>query len=218
MGNRYFGTELCITYAGLMCGQAYGRLFSTEPGTGSRLADLLRLRTIVVRNGFLPGGGSVTEAPPGWAIDEQTPYTTTLRSTTSPVYPEGRVSWAAPSLTIATDIAGGDTSEQIRYRGGGTVVLALIAWPGWRAEVDGQDIEVRPGPAGLIELTLPDLGREATVHLSFEPAGMRPGLVSYGLGVLLGAGFCVYYTLQQRRRLQATIAAASPGAAPKSDA
>jgi hypothetical protein len=144
-------------------------------------------------------------APPGWEIAETTAYAVTLRSTTVSPYPDGRVSWAAPSVKILDDRADGDRTERIRYTGGGTIMLAALAWPGWTAEVDGIDVPVTGGRAGLIELTLPDRGKESTIELHFVPDGLRPGIALYVLALLLGGGYCAFYEVERRRRREPAV-------------
>lgn len=204
MGNKKFSDELCLIYGGQVCPQAYDAMFKTDPLTGRPLAELFRLRTIVVQHGYLPTGDP-TVAPPGWQIVKTTEFATTLRATTGSPYPDGRVSWAAPSVKIIEDRADGDRTERIRYTGGGKIMLAALAWPGWTAQVDGVDVPVTGGRAGLIELTLPDRGRESTIELHFVPDGLRPGIALYVVALLLGGGYCAFYEVERRRRRRAPV-------------
>jgi hypothetical protein len=204
MGFKAYSDELCMGYLGQVCPQVYDKLFTPDPVTGASLAQLLGLRNVVIEHGYLRYGdpNDPKVAPAGWEIAKRTPYSVTLRSTTPSPYPAGRVSWAAAGVRIADDTALGETTERIRYTGGGPVVLAALAWPGWTATVDGVDVPVTAGRAGLIQLTLPDRGHESTVELRFVPAGLRPGIVLYGLALLIGGGYCVFHTVQRRRRLR----------------
>jgi hypothetical protein len=212
MGNRKFSDELCLTYAGQVCPAAYDQVFTTDPATGVTLAELFRLRTIVVQRNYLPAGDPLV-APPGWEIIETTTHAITMRTTAPVTYPDGRLSWAAPSLKIVEDRSDGDRTERIRYSGGGTVVLAALAWPGWTAQVDGVDVPVTAGRAGLIELTLPDRGHETTVELRFVPDGLRSGIVLYVLALLIGGGYCAYHVVEQRRRRRESAPVGDPATA-----
>jgi hypothetical protein len=200
MGNQKFGDALCMVYHGGVCPEAYERIFAVDPRTGRPLADLLRLRSVVVVNGYLQGNSSVNAPPPGWEISRRTDLTTTLRRGDSLPYPDGRVSWAEPSVTVTADHASGSLAERVRYTGGGTLMVAALAWPGWHATVDGKAVPVQQGPAGLIQVDLPQSNAESTVRLWFWPSGLRQGAELLTLGVLIGVGYCVVYSVQRRRR------------------
>ena len=197
MGNRAFAEALCMDHVGATCSGLYDRLFRPSADGAPVLADRLRLQTVVVLNGYLPGGTSVTTPPSGWQITDRTERTTTLRRVPPLPYPDGRLSWAGPTVAVRTDHASG-AEEEIRYRGGGRIGLAAIAWPGWRATVDGQEVPVHVGRAGLIEVDLPQRDAEAVLRLSFRPAGLDAGLALLGVGVLLGGGYSVYWSARRR--------------------
>ncbi|MDG6100853.1 hypothetical protein PQF33_01900 [Dactylosporangium aurantiacum] len=212
MGNRQFGAALCMEYEGSVCDEAYQRVFATDPATGVPLADLLRLRTVTLLNAQVPGTLKPTpellrdqpyafdlrQAPPGWQTADRGTYATVIRRTAELPHPDGRVSWTAPGLTVTADQAGPST-EEIRYRGGGRVIVAALAWPGWHASVDGHYLPVDRGPAGLIQVDLPERA-EGTLKLWFVPAGLRTGVELLAVGVLIGAGYCTYHTVRVRRR------------------
>ncbi len=201
MGNQAFSDALCLTYLGGTCPEGYEQLFATDPSTGRPLADLLGVRSVVVVNGYLPGHASVTSAPAGWQITKRSYLATTIHRTTPEAYPDGRVSWTAPTVRVTADRAN-RLGEDFTYTGGGRVILAALNWPGWHATVNGEDVLVRQGPAGLIELNLPPNTDPAQVHLWFWPTGMRPGAELALAGLVLGAGYCVWYSVSRRRRRQ----------------
>jgi hypothetical protein len=203
MGYRKFSQALCMHYDGGTCPQAYDLAFARNPETGQPLADLLRLRTVVVVNGFLPDGKSVTTPPEGWIISRKTALTTTVRRVSPLPQLGGRISWFAPTVAITSDQVVGAREERIRYLGGGTMLVATLAWPGYHATVNGQPVAVHEGPAGLVELQLPPHTNEATVRLWFRPARLRAGAALAGLGLALGGGYCLVYTLRLRRRFDA---------------
>jgi hypothetical protein len=197
MGFKKFSDRLCMNYYGGVCPDAYQSLFTVEGDTGRPLADLLRLNTIVVRNGYLRAGSTFPAA--GWEISRRTDLVTVARRTQPLPNPDGRVSWTAPSVAMNSDHVVGRVDEEFRYTGGGRVIVAALAWPGWRATVDGDPVPLRSGPAGLIELDLPQRDAESTLRLSFEPEGLRPGLGLAAAGIVLGAAYCVVYTVLRRR-------------------
>lgn len=213
MGNRDFGAALCMEYEGSVCDDAYRKVFATDPATGVPLADLLRLRTVTLLNAQVPGTLQPTPellrdqpyafnlalAPPGWQTADRGTYATVIRRTAALPHPEGRVSWTSPGLTVTADRAEPE-AEEIRYTGGGRVVVAALAWPGWHASVDGRYLPVATGPAGLIQVDLPAGAGESTLKLWFVPAGLRTGVELLAVGLLIGAAYCTYHTVRVRRR------------------
>ncbi|MET7420449.1 hypothetical protein [Dactylosporangium sp. NPDC005555] len=211
MGNRQFGAALCMEYEGSVCDDAYRRVFALDPATGVPLADLLRLQTVTLLNSQVPGTLQKTPelqrdqpylfdlaaAPPGWETGDRGAYATVIRRTAALPHPTGRVSWTSPGLTVTADQAA-HASEEIRYTGGGRLIVAALAWPGWHASVDGRYLPVDRGPAGLIQVDVPQAG-EGTLKLWFVPAGLRTGVELLAVGVLIGAGYCTYHTVRVRR-------------------
>lgn len=181
IGFVEYSDALCLGPSGSSCADSYRRLWQVAPVAGVPLADLLRLETVVVRNGYLPGGTGVTVPPPGWRVASHDDQATVLRRIAEVPWPSGRVSWQAPGLTVAGDRQDGGPGEEIRYRGGGTLVVAGLAWPGTTAEVDGRAVPVRRGVAGLITVELPATDREAVLRLGFREPGF-----SYGVPLLVG--------------------------------
>jgi hypothetical protein len=213
MGNRAFADELCMNYHGGVCPEGYQKVFAVDPATSRPLADLLRLRTVVVANGYLPGRTSVTDPPRGWAVSRRNAFLTEVRRMAPLPYPQGRVSYTDPSVGVTGDRVLGPRDEELTYTGCGRFVVAALAWPGWTATVDGRPVPVTAGPAGLIQLDLPQRTTPGTVRLSFTPAGLRPGLALYLAGLLLGLGYCVMATVR-RRRARRTPGADPAGAGP----
>jgi hypothetical protein len=210
IGYTAFSDALCMNYYGGTCADAYPRLWRTVPGTTADLADLLRLRTIVLLNGYTddqPTGPSgftdrhlsstvdpttpPVDPPRGWAVTERTPLVTVLGRETPVDFPDGRLSWHGADLRVTTDRAEG-AAERVRYTGRGPAVFAALAWPGWHATVDGRPVPVRQGPAGLIAVDLPpSAGDGSTLALSFRPPGFAIGLPLLAAGLLLGVGYAV---------------------------
>lgn len=74
----------------------------------------------------------------------------------------------------------------------------MLAWPGYVATVDGKKVEVEQGPAGLMQLNLPE-GRDTTVELSFTPPGYSLGIPLMVGCLLLGAAYGVWWEIARRR-------------------
>ena len=195
------------TFWGRTCPQLYGRLWRPGPVPAVPLADLFRLQTVVVQNRYLPGRTSVRTPPPGWRITERTASVTVVRRIRPAAWPDGRVSWAAPSVRISTDQAGQE-SEQIRYTGSGHVTLAMLAWPGWQATVDGSRVPLHMDSLGLVTLDLPTAPPTgAVLALQFVPPGYRIGVPLFYTGLALGLGYGAAWTTSPRRRRREPISA-----------
>ncbi len=64
---------------------------------------------------------------------------------------------------------------------GGSVVFAMLGWPGWTATFDGHSVPVGRNYAGLLTVTLPP-NSSGHLELTFEPPGLRVG----GAAALVG--------------------------------
>jgi hypothetical protein len=211
IGYRAFSRALCMNYDGGTCADAYQRLWRTVPGTTADLADLLRLRTVVLLNGYtdrqpadpdrfidrhtasvVDPTAPPVDPPPGWAVVQRRPLVSVLGRRGDLPFPDGRLSWAGTGLRVTADRTEGATAERVGYTGGGTAVFAALAWPGWRAAVDGRPVPVRQGPAGLVAVDLPpSAAGGSTLALSFQPPGFAVGIPLLVAGLLLGAAHTV---------------------------
>ena len=100
----------------------------------------------------------------------------------------------------ATATAGALTAATLRTRratrqvwdvaagpGGATVLLPTLAWPGWRATLDGQPIDLSAAPgSGLIALAVPEGGHVVELALGRTP--IRAAAEWLSLAALLVAG------------------------------
>ena len=117
-------------------------------------------------------------------------------------WPDGRVSYAAPSANVTADqVASDGVGETVRYTGSGEVRIAALLWPGWRATVDGRQVQMKGSDVGIIKVLLPpsrDGG--STLHLGFRPPGYQIGRAMALLGLCLAALIIVLWYRGRRRR------------------
>jgi hypothetical protein len=211
MGFKAFTDALCIEFNGSVCPDALRRAFAPSSPGGPPLADLLRLDTVVVQNG-LPGVADVP-LPAGWRVAERTAAVTVLRRTEALPRPEGRLSDAPPGTVVADDVAA-PQSEDVRIAGGpgGTVTFARLAWPGYTARVDGAEVPVRQGPAGLLTVDVP-----AGAHglaLSWSPPAFGVSLGSALLGLVLALAHAGIAAFRRRPGPARAVPDRSPAAEP----
>jgi len=200
--NSYSGvgfTELdsvmCMTYNGSTCPALWQALWERPEGGPAILADLLGAHTIVLKNGFV--ADPVT--PEGWNIQEQTDRVT-VYVRDAPI-PEGRVTWS--DATIVEDRMVGSTGEDVRFEAAGndsSVIFGRLAWPGYHATIDGQSVPVETGPAGLLEVQIPDGVTTGTLELRFTPPGLWVGAACAGVGL---AALVVLILVRSRQRSKA---------------
>jgi hypothetical protein len=193
IGDVKFASALCMTYYGGTCTDVFPKLFERAPGTTADLADVLRLQTVVLDKTF-----ESEPTPDGWSIAERTDLVTVYKRNEPLPFPSGRMSWSASSVTVDKDEKVGENGERFTYTGEGRVVLSMLAWPGYVATVDGKKVDVEQGPAGLMQIDLPE-GRNAEVELSFTPPGYGLGIPLMAGCLLLGVAYGVWWEIARRR-------------------
>ena len=166
MGFKAFTDALCIEFNGSVCPDALRRAWEPPAPGAPPLADLLRLETVVIQNG-LPGVADVA-VPDGWRVAERTAAVTVLRRDAALPHPQGRLSDAPAGTVVADDVAAA-RGEVVRITDGpgGTLTFARLAWPGYTARVDGAELPVRQGPAGLLTVDVPAGAHE--LELAWSP-------------------------------------------------
>jgi hypothetical protein len=198
IGHREFHKALCMNWRGSTCGDVYNRLW--EPARGApTLADALRLETVVVQRALI----DKPDVPDGWQVADRTKVVTVLRRTEPLRWPHGRLSATSPDVSADDDECSNPRTERVRFHrlkpGPATMVFARINWPGYRAELNGKDLPVRDGPAGLVSVQLPDGVEAGDVQLRWTPPGQRLGFAGAGAG-LLGALALTGFQIRRRRR------------------
>ena len=181
MGFKAFTDALCIEFNGSVCPdalrRALRRVAGRAPAGGPAAAGH--------RRGAERPAGRGRRAAPGRLAGRRAhrgghgaaPAAALPR-------PEGRLSDVPPGTAVADDVAA-PRSEDVRIAGGpgGTVTFARLAWPGYTARVDGAEVPVRQGPAGLLTVDVP-----AGAHglaLSWSPPAFGVSLGSALLGLVL---------------------------------
>ncbi|MGY1835163.1 hypothetical protein ACI79P_08645 [Blastococcus sp. SYSU DS0510] len=198
IGFLEFGTELCMDYRGAVCPEAFDRLW--EPageGIPVPLVDAMQVSTLVIQRSLLPGPAA-QEPPPGWQVLERDDVRTVwVRE--QPLDDTGRVSWSSPGVEVLETTAG-PQRETVRYDAGraGRIAFARLAWPGYTATVDGREVELVDGPAGLIVAEVPE--GEGTLVLTHRPPGLRAGAaVAAGAATVAALQTLLWFRSLRRR-------------------
>ncbi|MGW5646493.1 GtrA family protein [Saccharopolyspora sp. NPDC003752] len=168
--------RLCLSYYGATCPQAYDRLWDG-------LADRLKATRVVVQRRLR----EVTEAPAGWRVARRNSDVVVLERESALPWPYGRLS-ASPGVEVLDDLQHGQRSETVRFGRTGDraeLVFARLAWPGYRATVDGRRVPVGGTEAGLLVVHLPPGLPGGTLALSWSPPGFVLHLLLACAGALL---------------------------------
>jgi hypothetical protein len=218
---RAYMRHLCMSYYGGTCQSLYTNLWRKDTDSSAELADLLRLQTVVVQTQqhvldalkppVVPGKKSAKPltVPAGWSARALDDHTLVLNRLKPLPWPDGRVSYTAPSAHITADqIAPDGVGETVRYTGSGEVRIAALLWPGWRATVDGHQVQLKGTDVGIIKVLLPQSRKAgSTLRLSFRPPGYKIGQAMALLGLCLAA-LIIALWYRGRRRLRLSEAAA----------
>jgi hypothetical protein len=200
MGFVKFANALCMDYRGATCPQAFDRLWRPAGhGTNVLFVDAMRVSTLVLQRSLLP---DVTDRapPPGWRMASKTNFRTVwVRD--RPLPGEGRVSGSSGGVIVLNDSIQ-PQREVIRYHSfeeAGQILFARLDWPGYRATLDDDPIDVGNGPAGLVTVEVPR--GEHVLILEFHNPGLRLGFFALGTATAVAMlQTVVWSTLRRRRR------------------
>ncbi|KAA5827197.1 GtrA family protein [Saccharopolyspora hirsuta] len=179
IGYDALHTELCLNYFGATCPHAYDRLWKPDG-----LADQLRAEHVVVQRRLR----EVSAAPEGWRIARRDPEVVVLSREAPIAWPEGRLG-AARGVRVLDDVQHGQVQETVRFADAGErseLVFARLAWPGYRAEVDGRPVPVGATEAGLLRVSLPS-SSNGVLALSWSPPGFAWHIALLCVGAALAA-------------------------------
>ncbi len=212
MGYDKFFEALCMSYRGEVCPDAVTRAFAPMPGTDVPLVDGFRVSTVVIGNSLVPP--EVRDSPPkGWVVSDSDQVRTVWTRTSALPYP-GRVSVVTPGITVRSAVSTASRETvSLSAAQPGQITFARLAWPGYRATVDGRTVQTVAGPAGL--LVVPVSEGAHTLVVDYRAPGVQGGAVALVGGlfvaVLLSLGELV--GMLRRRRRRAGTPAPGPDAA-----
>ncbi len=194
-----YRTRYCIFYQGSTCPGLLRTLFTTEPTTGRQRVDLLGVSSLLLVRGNHPERQHLLRPPPGWQVAGRTPYTV-LWTRRTPVPGAGGVVWTSPGTTVSAvrSAAGGTTFHLDAVSpGGGTVVLSLLDWPGYRTDVGSL---AHPVDGYLVTVHVPASASGRTVSVAFHPPGWSVEVAAWVLALVCGGGWSLAHAVRRRRR------------------
>ncbi|TQF74842.1 hypothetical protein FK531_01820 [Rhodococcus spelaei] len=184
MGFVDFAKELCMDYRGATCRDAFDRVWRpADASTPAPLIDVMGVSTLVLQRSLLPEAAAA-EPPPGWHRAYDTPVRAVwIRDEVLPA--DSRLTWTSPGVEART-AEYAPQREAVHYTAAepGRIAFARLAWPGYTATVDGRDVELAQGPAGLLAVDVP--AGEHTLVVEFATPGLRLGFAAL-VGAVLAA-------------------------------
>jgi hypothetical protein len=210
LGQAGWSARWCQDYLGqsATCADSVQRLLATVPGTDltwleATSKDVLLLDTRTPPEVFdsLGDRWERTGRQGGFVRYERVQPT------------PGRITWTGADVTAVEAVEVGPDDERYTVSwaaGDDTRVLTRIPWwPGYRATLDGRELDVEVVEDTVAAVDLPADGGSGELRIWFEPPARTIGLAAAGLGgfVVLGA---VAWELVRRRR-----AASAGGTAPR---
>lgn len=205
VGHREWSERWCEDLFGRVNGvpSCVRGLLRLAPDLGAQWVDLLSSDEVLLSSTAPPR--LVQHFQQGWtAAGEEGPWTRWLRRDALP----GRVTWASAGAELsAVREPGAPAADSLFYSGrpgesvrvstpaaGGQLVFRIPAWPGLRAEVDGEEVPVDSVADTLLSVDLPGGLDDARLDLYFDPLGDRllmPAGIAGGLLLLLALGLDV---------------------------
>jgi hypothetical protein len=110
------------------------------------------------------------------------------------------VAWTSPGTTVSSVRSGADgTTFRLDAvpAEGGTVVLSLLDWPGYRTDVGSL---ADPVDGYLVTVHVPASAGGSTVHVDFHPPGWTIEVTAWVLALLCGGGWSLVAAVRRRRR------------------
>lgn len=184
---RSYRDAFCFVHlAAIRCDDVVARITRPVGFPRKNLLDLMRIDRVVIAEASV-AAAFAAQAGSGWHAAAG-PGGATRFSRQPPQALPDPVSWASPGLDVASVVEASPRriSLDIRNADGkaGRIVLARAWYPGWRARLGGDEVEVEVVEGILLAARLPP-GRSGRLVFDYWPAGFWPGLWLAAAGLLL---------------------------------
>ena len=202
VGYLDFANLLCFEHEGSTCSDAFERVFEIEPYTGRTYADLMQLDRIVLQKNQYPLANS-RPAPAGWKwVTAPTPESARqvyVLERVDGLIPAsaGRVAATVDATAVPRTSDADSEHVEVSSPNGGSVVFSRLAWPGYTATLNGEELQTKGLADIFLYVDLPPGTENADLHITFRPPGERIGLAAMAGGVIVLIGLVV---LDVRRR------------------
>ncbi|MVU78053.1 hypothetical protein GPX89_12460 [Nocardia sp. ET3-3] len=211
IGHAAFSALLCMGWDGSTCPDAYRRAFSPEPSTGQALVDLMKVDRVVLQRAQYPDARGHS-APAGWHWADyhgHENYIWVLERDGGPVSQRDGLIAATENATATSESRDSVTSRlRVSATDGGSVVLARLAWPGYRATLDGQPVDVKAVAGTFVAVDIPAGTHDGELVITWRPPGWKIGIATALLG-LTGLGI-LQWAYRRPRRSGNNLGTATP--------
>ncbi|WP_433734709.1 hypothetical protein ACQP0C_30480 [Nocardia sp. CA-129566] len=202
IGYATFSAMLCMGWDGSTCPDAYHRAFALESATGRTIVDLMKVDRVVLQRAQYPDARE-RPAPPGWHwVDYpgHERYIWVLERIDGPISNRNGLIADAKDV-VATSISKDSVTSRIQVSSahGGRVVLARLAWPGYRATIDGRDVPIAAVAKTFLAIDIPPGTQGGELVVTWRPPGWKIGIAT-ALAGLLGLGALQWLWIRPRRR------------------
>ncbi|MDJ0396505.1 hypothetical protein QMK17_24695 [Rhodococcus sp. G-MC3] len=201
-GHYWFGEMLCMRWDMSVCPDAYRRAFVVEPSTGRTIVDLMNVDRVVLQRALYPDA-QMQPAPDGWKwVDSpgHEGYISVLERNDGPVSTRnGRISDVQGTTATSTSESNTTSQATVSSDKGGHVVFARLAWPGYRATLDGRPVPIDVVGKSFVIVQIPAGTSDAQLVLTWRPPGWKIGGATIVAG-LAGLVVLELMYLRSRRR------------------
>jgi len=164
------------------------RLFAIDEKTGMTYAEMMRIDRIIAMKGFWAAEVERCQSNL-FVLAKDASHTRTYDYTGAYDLP-GLVSWVSPGTVIRPAGPNGfpNTRECLDVddtpAGGGEIMFARLWFPGYKAFLGDQQLEVSAHQLAFVSVALPGSSRGRLV-LKYDPPCLRTGILLAGAGLLL---------------------------------
>ena len=166
------------------------------------MADLLRVQTVVVQ---LDLAGR-HDAPAGWELTAEGEFTQTFKRTEPLPGLGGRLTEVGNDILAAEVVDATDTLETVVLSSGPgsdrEVTFTRLAWPGYRATIDGAPLTIGQNALGLLTVEVPPGLEDAELRIEFTPPGWSLGIGLAIVGGLLALGLQLFGRYDRKRHIR----------------
>ena len=204
VGQAGWADRWCQDYLGqsATCGEQLSieRLLAPAPGTGMSWMELLS-KDVLLLDDRAPDVVRESLGERWTESDHRSGFTRFDRREPTP----GRITWTSAGVTSieADEVGPDDESYAVTWDEGGARVLTRIPWwPGYRATLDGEPLQLTALEATSVAVDLPAGGGSGQLRIWFEPPHRGLGLAAVAVGGVVTLGGLAWGLVAARRSRQ----------------
>ncbi|WP_280397385.1 hypothetical protein [Nocardia carnea] len=200
IGHRAFSERTCMRWEGSTCPEAFAEIFAPEPVTGEPLVDLMKVDRVTLMRLVYPDARD-TPPPPGWHWVDYPPndkWIWVLERDGGPISAtDGRIAHTEGVEAVSVSETENTSTVRVSSAHGGRITFARLAWPGYRATLEGREHRHEALDDIFVSVEIPPGTENAELEVTWRPPGMYLGTTTFILGLLGIGGLQLLYA---RRR------------------